>query len=522
MPAFGETGRAATVAAIFRDERYQAAAGRTGRSGTRRAGSRRGRGRRTRRRSRSSAGCAPTGGFRYEERPPLAARRATARRLRRAAPARLLPALRRDDGAHAAYARHPGAGRGRLHEREVGRHRGWSPTSTRTPGWRRGSTGTAGCRSTRRRGEASFSASYTLASDSADAVRALGHGTVPRRRLARTDDCRGAARRPPEERRSAGALAAVVPLALLARRGLVLAAREERAAPASRPHARPTAPAQARRGPSWSTCSGTRASRCRRRRRSRDSSRRAPCSWSRQRRVRGRITRARYGPPASAAAAARRDAHGSSAASSRVLREGLGATRLRGALVAALAAPCLTAQARCGDERGVRPLSGRSGAAARGHGRAGNGGAGAGKRLEPEKASIREALGIAYFRITRWEAAEAEFRKVIELSPVDAYAHYALGRSSREAGSRADEARRYLKLARFLEAGPTSCRTDRRSSRSSGSSRSASDRPVAAEAAARRAVERVAVLVAAASSSVAAYVSRISSSRSAIASTTSW
>ena len=29
------------------------------------------------------------------------------------------------------------------------------------------------------------------------------------------------------------------------------------------------------------------------------------------------------------------------------------------------------------------------------------------KRLEPEKASIREALGIAYFRIRRWPEAEA-------------------------------------------------------------------------------------------------------------------
>jgi Flp pilus assembly protein TadD len=72
------------------------------------------------------------------------------------------------------------------------------------------------------------------------------------------------------------------------------------------------------------------------------------------------------------------------------------------------------------------------------------------RRLEPEKASIREALGIAYYRITRWEAAEAEFRKVIELSPVDAYAHYALGRSLEKQGRRA-EARRYLKLARMLE-----------------------------------------------------------------------
>ncbi len=51
------------------------------------------------------------------------------------------------------------------------------------------------------------------------------------------------------------------------------------------------------------------------------------------------------------------------------------------------------------------------------------------KRLEPEKASIREALGIAYFRLRRWAEAEAEFRAVIELSPTDDYAHYALGRA---------------------------------------------------------------------------------------------
>ena len=75
------------------------------------------------------------------------------------------------------------------------------------------------------------------------------------------------------------------------------------------------------------------------------------------------------------------------------------------------------------------------------------------KRLEPEKASIREALGIAYYRITRWEAAEAEFRKVLELSPVDAYAHYALGRSLLKQG-RDHEASGYLKLARVLERRP--------------------------------------------------------------------
>ena len=50
------------------------------------------------------------------------------------------------------------------------------------------------------------------------------------------------------------------------------------------------------------------------------------------------------------------------------------------------------------------------------------------KRREPEKASIREALGIAYFRIHRYAEAESEFRKMLELAPVDDYAHYALGR----------------------------------------------------------------------------------------------
>ena len=57
------------------------------------------------------------------------------------------------------------------------------------------------------------------------------------------------------------------------------------------------------------------------------------------------------------------------------------------------------------------------------------------KRREPEKASIREALGIAYFRIRRWAEAETEFRKLVELSPADDYAHFALARTlDRRAG----------------------------------------------------------------------------------------
>src|SRR5438552_9700669 len=74
------------------------------------------------------------------------------------------------------------------------------------------------------------------------------------------------------------------------------------------------------------------------------------------------------------------------------------------------------------------------------------------KRREPEKASIREALGIAYFRIGRLEEAEAEFRKLLELSPVNDYAHYALGRCLEKQG-RDREANGHYKLASSLRPG---------------------------------------------------------------------
>jgi Flp pilus assembly protein TadD len=74
------------------------------------------------------------------------------------------------------------------------------------------------------------------------------------------------------------------------------------------------------------------------------------------------------------------------------------------------------------------------------------------KRREPEKASIREALGIAYFRIQRWEEAESEFRKMLELAPADDYAHYALGRCLEKQG-RAAEANGHYKLADSLRPG---------------------------------------------------------------------
>ena len=74
------------------------------------------------------------------------------------------------------------------------------------------------------------------------------------------------------------------------------------------------------------------------------------------------------------------------------------------------------------------------------------------ERRAPDKASIREALGIAYFRIHRWEEAESEFRAVLELAPADDYAHYALGRCLEKQG-RDHEANGHYKLANSLRPG---------------------------------------------------------------------
>jgi len=75
------------------------------------------------------------------------------------------------------------------------------------------------------------------------------------------------------------------------------------------------------------------------------------------------------------------------------------------------------------------------------------------KKLEPEKASIREALGIAYFRLARRRDAEREFRTIVEdLSPTDHYAHYALGRALEHQGKTA-EANGHYKLASSMKPG---------------------------------------------------------------------
>ena len=72
------------------------------------------------------------------------------------------------------------------------------------------------------------------------------------------------------------------------------------------------------------------------------------------------------------------------------------------------------------------------------------------KRREPDKASIREALGLAYCRLKRWEDAETEFRALLDISPADDYAHYVLGRILEQLGRR-QEANRHYKLASSLK-----------------------------------------------------------------------
>src|SRR4051795_8819613 len=68
------------------------------------------------------------------------------------------------------------------------------------------------------------------------------------------------------------------------------------------------------------------------------------------------------------------------------------------------------------------------------------------RAMEPEKSSIREALGRAYFRTGRYEAASVEFQAVVDRHPVNDFAHFCLGRSLEKCG-RAREARKHLALA---------------------------------------------------------------------------
>jgi Flp pilus assembly protein TadD len=69
--------------------------------------------------------------------------------------------------------------------------------------------------------------------------------------------------------------------------------------------------------------------------------------------------------------------------------------------------------------------------------------------LEPDKTSIREALGRAFFGCRRYRDAEAEFEAIVERSPTNHYALFCLGRSLQMQGRHA-EARMPLALASGL------------------------------------------------------------------------
>jgi Flp pilus assembly protein TadD len=68
------------------------------------------------------------------------------------------------------------------------------------------------------------------------------------------------------------------------------------------------------------------------------------------------------------------------------------------------------------------------------------------KLIEPDKASIRTALGRALYMSGRAARARREFAKVVQLNPADDYGHFALGLACERTGQRT-RAIGHLKLA---------------------------------------------------------------------------
>jgi Flp pilus assembly protein TadD len=71
------------------------------------------------------------------------------------------------------------------------------------------------------------------------------------------------------------------------------------------------------------------------------------------------------------------------------------------------------------------------------------------RELEPDKASIREALGRALFGSQRYPDAAAEFQSIVDRKPTDHYALFCLGRALQKQGKHA-EARAPLTQASLL------------------------------------------------------------------------
>jgi Flp pilus assembly protein TadD len=70
-------------------------------------------------------------------------------------------------------------------------------------------------------------------------------------------------------------------------------------------------------------------------------------------------------------------------------------------------------------------------------------------RRAPEKTSVREALGRAYYRSGRFVDAVSEFEAVVEAHPVNDYAQFCLGRALSKTGQ-VTRARHHLALAANL------------------------------------------------------------------------
>jgi Tfp pilus assembly protein PilF len=74
------------------------------------------------------------------------------------------------------------------------------------------------------------------------------------------------------------------------------------------------------------------------------------------------------------------------------------------------------------------------------------------KRLEPDKASVREALGRAYMGCRDFTRARDEFAAAVELGPTDGYAHFGLAKAFEHLGNRKLAARHFT-LARCFQTG---------------------------------------------------------------------
>ena len=74
------------------------------------------------------------------------------------------------------------------------------------------------------------------------------------------------------------------------------------------------------------------------------------------------------------------------------------------------------------------------------------------KLAEPDKGSIREALGRALFMTGRMPEARREFTKALELDPASDYAHFALALACERTGQ-ASRAIGHLKLAIAMRPG---------------------------------------------------------------------